>query len=101
MTKKIIQKVCGFAVSAAMALSSIACPVTDVWADDSVALAGAGAEETVQQEEPPVLYRITLPWTEHLIFEPETDHIYTPEARKPPLQHRRTICLSTPAHPSD
>ena len=42
MTKKIIQKVCGFAVSAAMAFGSIASPVAEVWAEESAALAGAG-----------------------------------------------------------
>ena len=79
MTKKIIQKVCGFAVSAAMAFGSIAGPAADVWAGESAVLAGAGAEENVQPEEAPVLYRITLPWTEHLIIEPEKDHIYIPD----------------------
>ena len=94
MTKKIIQKVCGFAMSAAMALSSIAGPMADVWADDSVALAGAGAEENVQLEEPPVLYRITLPWTEHLIIEPETDHIYTPDPDMRTEEEMRDILLT-------
>ena len=79
MTNRIIQKVCGFAASAVMALSGIAGPVANAWAEDSVALAGAGAEENVQPEEAPVLYRITLPWTEHLIIEPEKDHIYIPD----------------------
>ena len=94
MAKKIIQKVCGFAVSAAMALSSIACPVTDVWADDSVALAGAGAEETVQQEEPPVLYQITLPWTEHLVMEPEKEHVFIPDPDTRTEEEKKDILLT-------
>ena len=93
MTKKIIQRVCGFAVSAAMALSSIAGPVADVWAEDSVALAGAGAEESVQPEEP-VLYRITLPWTEHLIIEPEKDHIYIPDPDMRTEEEMKDILLT-------
>lgn len=94
MTKKIIQKVCGFAVSAAMALSSIAGPVADVWAEDSAALAGAGAEENIQPEQVPVLYRITLPWTEHLIIEPEKDHIYIPDPDMRTEEEMKDILLT-------
>ena len=94
MAKKIIQKVCGFAVSAAMALSSIAGPVADVWAEESAALAGAGAEEAVQQEEHPVLYQITLPWTEHLVMEPETEHVFIPDPDTRTEEEKKDILLT-------
>ena len=94
MTNRIIQKVCGFAASAVMALSGIAGPVANAWAEDSVALAGAGAEENVQPEEAPVLYRITLPWTEHLIIEPEKDHIYIPDPDMRTEEEMKDILLT-------
>ena len=94
MTNRIIQKVCGFAASAVMALSGIAGPVANAWAEDSVALAGAGAEEKVQPEEAPVLYRITLPWTEHLIIEPEKDHIYIPDPDMRTEEEMKDILLT-------
>ena len=94
MTNKIIQKVCGFAVSAAMALSGIAGPVSTALAEDFAALAGAGAEENVQPEEVPVLYRITLPWTEHLIIEPEKEHIFIPDPDTRTEEEKKDVLLT-------
>ena len=94
MTKKIIQKVCGFVVSAAMALGSIAGLAAEVWAEESAALAGAGAEENVQPVEEPVWYRITLPWTEHLIIEPETEHISIPDPDMRTEREKKDILLT-------
>ena len=102
MTKKIIQKACGLAMSAMVALTSVMNPVQEAWAEDAAALAGTGAGEAALAEagegsapaDAPVLYWITIPETEHLIVEPEKEHIYIPDPDTRTEEEKKDIILS-------